>query len=77
MRNKASNRTADALDVGPIHSHGRPVLRLPVEAAAAPTVWGRIDVIDIPRVRADRGSDPEGAILAANEGLEVVMDDVL
>jgi hypothetical protein len=77
MRNEASNRSLDALNVGPIHSHGGRVLRLPVEAAADPTVWGRIDVIDIPRVRADRGSDPEGAILAADEGLEMVMDDVL
>jgi hypothetical protein len=35
----------------------------------------RIDVVDEPGLGTHSGADPEGVVLASDEGLEVVVDD--
>lgn len=50
---------------------------LPIRPSAASPVRCWIDVVDEPRLRSDRGADPERPVLPADERLEVVMDDRL
>jgi len=69
------NRSSDAPDVGSSRTYRRAVFVLPVRPSSAPPVRGRIDVIDVPRGGSDRRADPESLVLAADERLEVIVDD--
>src|SRR5258705_6508204 len=74
MGNQAVDRALDARDVRTARTGGSTVVWPPVWPSAAPAVWGRIDVVDEPRERPDRGTYTQGPVLAGDEDLEVIVD---
>jgi len=77
MRNQASNRLFDALDIRAVGLRSGRAFALAVRPAPAPSVGGGIDVVHEPRLCSYRRADPQGAVLPPDEHLEVIVDDGL
>jgi hypothetical protein len=77
VRNQASNRALDAPDVRPADGRLLGGLLDPIGPTSASPVRRRIDVVHEPRFRPDRGPNPQGLVLPADERLEVIVDDRL